>query len=206
MNGRLAGAVAILLFAAGGIVLGERPAFESSGAELAAWFGDEGDRIQVTCLLNGVSAALLVWFLVTVASTARSSAGTLALAAGLGFMTLFLADNIALAVGALRPVEDPELAAALVDFELLAMGMAAPLVTAMLLGLGRSGVWGGTLSRLAYGVAALYAMRAATLFTLDGVFAADGVLGFWLPVASISAWTCAASIAFWRKLPATDTA
>ena len=201
MSGRLAGAIAVGIFAAGGLVLGDRPPLDSPGSDLASWFESEQTRIQITCLLNGVSAALLVWFLASVSSAARNAAGTLALAGGLGFMTLFLADNTALAVGALRPVNDGDLAAALVDFELLAMGMAAPLVATMLFALGASGVWGPAFSRLAHVAGVLYLLRAATLLTVDGPFAADGPLGLYVPVVAVSAWTFAASVAFSRRAP-----
>jgi hypothetical protein len=41
--------------------------------------------------------------------------------------------------------------------------------------------------------AALYALRAATIFTTDGPFAADGLLGIWVPVAAIVVWVAAAA-------------
>jgi hypothetical protein len=206
--GAAAGVAAIVLFAASGVVIGDRPGFDASGAEVAAHLDAERTRIQVGCALVAALAPLLVWFLATVASVTRSGgtatrrAGTFAFGCGLAFLALFLADVTSLAVSALRPenmVAEPELAAALRDFELLAMGMAAPLASAMLaafavLVLRDGAVWPRWLGWLAGAAALAYALRVGTLFTVDGAFAADGVLGFWIPVIAIAAWIAIASI------------
>ena len=117
-------------------------------------------------------------------------------------MTLFLADVTALAVGALRPenmLAAPELAAALRDFEFLAMGTAAFAAAGMLaafavLALRDRALWPRWLGWLAAIAAVLYPLRVGTLFETDGPFAADGVLGLWLPVIAFAGSTFLASV------------
>ena len=187
--GAAAGALGVVLFAIGGVLVGERPPLDAGGAELAAYVRDHRTAIQVGCALFGVSVPLLVCFLAAVSSGA---AGRIALLCGLVFLTLFLADCTALAVSALRP--DPDTVVALRDFELLAMGLAAPTASAMLVGLSATGIWSRSLSRLAVLAAALYLLRVGTLFTTDGPFAADGLLGLRVPVVAIASWWLAASL------------
>jgi hypothetical protein len=118
------------------------------------------------------------------------------------FVALFLADVTSLAVSALRPenmAAAPELAAALRDFEWLAMGMAAFLVSGVLaafavLALRDRAIWPRWLGWLAAIAALAYALRVGTLFTTDGIFAADGVLGLWVPVIAAAGWILVGSV------------
>jgi hypothetical protein len=186
--------VAVLLFVAGAALVGERPAFDSGGAELISYLAKNQTRVQLACVLFALAGPFLVWFLAAVASLAREAGaartGAVAFGCGLMFVTLFLADVTALAVAALRP-DDPALAVALRDFELLAMGIAAPTAATVLVAFAvlalRERVllprWAGWVAALA---APLYLLRVGTLFTTDGPFAADGVLGVWVPVASLA--------------------
>src|SRR4051795_8621081 len=106
--GGFAGAAGVLLFLAGALLVGERPPFTADGTEVAAYVADHRTRIQVACALFAIAVPLLAWFLVTAMSLARvRRAGVLALACGLVFLTLFLADCTALAVSALRPNANP---------------------------------------------------------------------------------------------------
>jgi hypothetical protein len=211
--GAAAGAIAIVLFAIGALLVGERPDFDASGAAVAADLDADRTRIQVACAFFAAFAPFFVWFLATVASLTRAGpgmrrAGAVAYGCGLIFVALFLADVTALAVGALRPgnmAADPELAAALRDFELLMMGMAAPVVTGMLtafavLVLRDKAIWPQWLGWLAAVAAPAYALRVGTLFTTDGVFAADGVLGIYVPVIAVGAWTVLASVVLARSV------
>jgi hypothetical protein len=208
-HGAVAGMLAIVLFATSAVLIGERPSFNTSGAEVAAWFGDERTRIQLGSAADAAAAVLLVWFLATVASVARAAgpgarrAATVAFGCGLVFVTLLMADLTALAVGALRPenmAAAPELAAALRDFELLAMGIAAFAVVGLLVALAvvvlREGaVWPRWVGWFAALAAVAYAPRVGTLFTTEGIVAADGVLGIYVPVIAFASWTLAASAA-----------
>jgi hypothetical protein len=56
--------------------------------------------------------------------------------------------------------------------------------------------WVGVLAALAAG---LYLLRAGTLFTTDGAFAADGVLGIHVPVGALAGWIVIASASLARR-------
>jgi hypothetical protein len=207
-HGAAAGAVAVGLFVAGVAIVPNQPGFDAPGAEVAAFYGGERTRIHVACGLLAVATPLLVWFLAAVAWRARdfgdAARRTAAVAHGCGlvFAALFLADVTSLAVGALRPASmeaSPELARALRDFEFLAMGMAAPAVAAMLvafavLAVRRRAVWPAWVGWLAALAAVAYLPRVGTLFTTDGPFAADGVLGLWVPVVALVSWLLVGSV------------
>jgi len=123
------------------------------------------------------------------------------------FVALFMADVSAVAVGALRPenmASSPELAAALLDFSLVAMGVAAPLAAGVLVACGllalRFGaLWPPLMGQLAFAAALAYMLRIGTLFTTDGPFAGDGVLGLYVPVIALGGWTLVASVMLARR-------
>jgi hypothetical protein len=197
----------MVLYVAAALIMGAGPGFDAGGAEIAAHLEENRTRIQVGCAIHAAWTPLLVWFLVTVTSVAGESGpgarrtATLAFGCGLVFVALFLADVTALAVGALRPenmAESPELAVALRDFEWLAMG-AASFVTAGVMAalaaltLRHDAVWPRWLGWAAAVAAVLYPLRVGTLFATGGAFAADGVLGLYLPVVAVAGWIFVAS-------------
>jgi hypothetical protein len=212
--GAAAGAIAIALFLVGSLVMGTPPDFDAPGREVAAYFDEERTRIQVGSAIHAAWTPLFVWFLATVASLTRAGgpgarrAGAFAFGCGLVFIALFLADVAALAVGALRPesmAAAPELAAALHDFSWLAMGMAAFLVSGTLvafavLALRDKAIWPEWLGWLAAIAALAYTLRVGTLFTTEGGFAADGVLGLYVPVIAVGAWIVLASVSLALRL------
>ena len=199
--GAAAGAVAVVVYSIAAVVIGDRPAFDAPGSEVAAFFDAERTRVQVACALNAAWAPLFVWFLATVASLTTRRAANVAYGCGLIFIALFMVDNTALAVAALRPenmLANPELAAALVDFEWLIQGMAAFLGAGLLASFAvlilRDGeLWPRWLGWLAAFAAPIYAIRVGVLFTTDGPFAADGALGLYVPVAALAGWLFVAS-------------
>jgi hypothetical protein len=206
--GAAAGAIAVGLYVVGSLVIGTPPDFDAPGAEVAAHLDDNRTRIQIGSAIHAAWAPLFVWFLATVASLTRTGgsgtrrAGAVAFGCGLVFLTLFLADVTSLAVSALRPenmAAAPELASALRDFEWIAMGMAAPVVSGLfaafaVLALRHKAIWPEWLGWLAAIAAPIYALRVGTLFTTDGAFAADGVLGLWVPVTAAAAWLALGSV------------
>ena len=206
--GAVAGAIGVALFVAGSLVLPERTSFDAANVEIAAWYGEDRTRIHAGVALLVLAGPFLVCFLATVASIARAAgdaarrAGLVAFGCGLAFLTLFLADVTTIAVGALRPDnmrDAPEVAVALQDYEFLLMGSAAPLVAAMfvafaVLALRYGAVWPAWLGALAVVAAGAYAVRLGALFTTDGPFAANGVLGLYVPVVAVAAWLLAASV------------
>lgn len=205
--GAAAGAAAIVLYLVAVLVMGNGPGFDAGGAEIAAHLAENRTRIQVGCAIHAGWTPLFVWFLATVASLAGElgpgprRAAAVAFGCGVVFVALFLADVTALAVGALRPenmAAEPELAVALRDFEWLAMGAASFIVSGVLaafavLALRHEAIWPRWLGWLAAIAALVYPLRAGTLFATDGAFAADGLLGLYLPVAAVAGWVLIAS-------------
>jgi len=205
--GAAAGAIGVGLFLASALAFGDQPALDASGEAVAAYFEREQGGIQLGCALVAGSAPFFVWFLVTVASLARaggaaaSRAGDAAVGCGVLFLALFFADVSALAVGALRPESmraEPELAAALYDLSWMLPAMAAPAGAAMLaafavLALRGSSAWPPWLAPIGALAAVAYALRTGALFTTEGPFAADGILGLWVPVGAIVGWFLLAS-------------
>jgi hypothetical protein len=206
--GAAAGAVGVLLFLAGAVSIGELPDFDSSGTEIATHLEENRTRIQLGCALDAAAAPFLIWFLVTVVSLADAGgpgsrrAGLVAFGCGVAYVAVFLVDVSSLAVGALRPesmLESPELARALRDFEWVAIGIATPLGSAMLAALAalvlrEKLIWPRWLGWLAALAALAYALRLGTIFTDQGPFAADGVLGLYFPVAALAGWILIASL------------
>jgi uncharacterized membrane protein (DUF2068 family) len=198
----------MVLYVVAALVMGAGPGFDATGAEIAAHLDENRTRIQVGCAIHAAWTPLLVWFLATIVSLASEAgadarrAATVAFGCSLVFVALFLADVTALAVSALRPenmAADPELAVALRDFEWLAMG-AASFVTAGVVAalaalvLWHNAVWPRWIGWLAAIAALLYPLRVGTLFATEGAFAADGVLGLYVPVAAVAAWIFIASV------------
>jgi hypothetical protein len=212
--GAAAGAAGVVLYMAGTLVMGDRPGFEAGGAEIAGDLEENRTQIQLGCAIHAAWTPLFVWFLATVASLAGEAgsgargAAVVAFGCGLVFTGLFLVDLTALAVSALRPenmAADPELAVALRDFEWLAMGsasfvMAGVLAAFAVLVLQHGAVWPRWLGWLAALAAVLYLLRAGTLFATDGVFAADGILGLYVPVVAVAGWVLIASVTLARNL------
>jgi hypothetical protein len=214
-GGAAAGVLTVLLFVIGALLVGQRPSFAAGGADFAAYLDDHRTRVQLACLFFAAAAPCLVWFLATFSALAgtdapgaRGAAGV-AYGCGVAFTAVFLVDVTALAVAALRPgnmAQIPELAAALQDFELLAMSLAAPLASGFLGAIAvlilryraLSPTWVGSLAALA---SAAYALRLGTLFTTEGPFAADGLLGLYVPVGALLAWLLVSSGALVRTIP-----
>jgi hypothetical protein len=217
--GAAAGAIAMVLFVVGSLVIGDLPDLEAPGAEVAAHLDEDRTRIQIGCAVLAAATPFLVWFLATVASLTRAGgpgtrrAGAVAYGCGAIFIALFLADVTSLTVGALRPenmAANPELASVLRDFEFLSMGVAAPVAAMMLaafavIALRDRAVWPRWAGLLAAIAAPAYMLRIGTLFTTDGPFAADGALGLYVPVGALVGWIGIASVVLAGRLRSDDS-
>ena len=187
---------------AGALLVGQRPAFAAGGPAFAAYLEEHRTNVQLGCLLFALAGPCFIWFLAHVTSLARAAgaeagrAAAVAFGCGVAFVAMFLLDVTSLATATLRPADmrrTPELAAALQDFELLAMGMAAPLVSGALVALAwvalrHNAVWPAWVGWLGVFAAGAYSLRAGTLFTTDGPFAADGLAGLYVPVCALLGW------------------
>jgi hypothetical protein len=207
-HGAAAGAVAVGLYAAGGLLVGTPDDFGAAASEAAAYFEDRQAEIQLGSALFAASAPFLVWFLSTVAALAREAgasaarAGSFSLGCGVCALALFMSDVAALTVGALRPGNmraAPQLASALLDFSFLAIAMGSFLTAGVFVGFAvialRDGaLWPRWLGWLAVVAALACCLRVGTLFTEEGPFTAGGLVGFWLPVAGFAGWIATGSV------------
>lgn len=212
--GAAAGAIGVGLFGVAALVTGTPPDFDAAAPVVVSYFAEEQTRIQIGSAIAAAAMPFLVWFFATVASLARSHgagaerAATLAFGCGLVFIALYLADVAALCVGALRPealASAPELALAFHDFSWMAPAIAAFFGVGILgaysaLALRHRALWPRWLGWWAALAALAYGLRIGALFTTDGAFAADGVLGLWVPVLAITTWTAVASLVLARRL------
>jgi hypothetical protein len=72
--------------------------------------------------------------------------------------------------------------------------MAGIMAAFAVLALGHAAIWPRWVGWLAAAAALLYPLRAGTLFATSGAFAADGLLGLYVPVASVAACVLIASV------------
>jgi len=204
--GAATGIGAIVLFAVGFFVIPEPPDPDATAGEVAGYFVEEQDGIQVGAAFLAASGLALLWFLATLTAVMRRAESGPRLSStvfGAGVIAIgsFLAGVTALAVGAYRPANmqaSPELAQALLDFDRLAVGVGSLVLAGFFLAIGvlslREKALPGWLGWTALVAALLVAFGIGSIFSTDGVFAADGVLGFWAGLVAFAAWILAASI------------
>lgn len=210
--GAASGIAAVILFGIGFFIVPEPPNPDASAGEVASYFAEEDTAIQVGAAFVAASALLLLWFLATLTAVTRITEGgprlsSTAFGAGVIAIALLLADVTAFAVGAFRPENmqaSPELAQALLDFSVLALGVGSVVFAGLFLAMGLLSLrlqalpaWLGWTALL---VAILTALRLGSIFTTEGVFGPDGVLGFWAGLIGFAAWTLAASITLVESL------
>jgi len=204
--GAATGILAVVLFGVGFAVIPDLPDADAASAEIAAYWGDDSNAIQVGAAFLAASALALLWFLATLTSVLRAAEGgprlaSTAFGAGLLGIGVLLAGIGVFAVAALRPENmqaNPELAQALYDFNAMGYGVSSLVFAGFFVATGlvtlRFGGLPSWLGWLALVAALATALRLGSLFTTDGPFAFDGVLGFWAPLIAFAAWTLAASV------------
>jgi len=202
-RGAAGGIVAVLLFVFGfGLLTSGAPGFDAPGRDWAAQFTDHATRIQIGLLF------FFVWFLGSLrAAIAAAEGGTgrlasIAYGAGLVSVAVLVVGLTATATAAFRPEEvDPNLTRALNDFGVLIGGPAAAAFTALFAATAIAGYRHGALPAPIAGFSALSAITQplafGVVFTTSGAFAADGVLGGYVPFATFgiailtASWTLA---------------
>ena len=203
--GASTGIISVVLLVIGFlIVMPTPPDIDAPADELSKYFVDHQDAVNTAMVLVSVSAFFFLWFLGSLTSALRVAAGgprlpSIAFGGGLLAAAFFLVAITAVAVAAHRPDEvSPELTRALNDVSLMvgvpAIAGFAALFGATALVILRSALlpqWLGWLS----GVAALVQpLTFGVLFTDTGAFAADGVLGLFVPFVAAIATILALSI------------
>jgi hypothetical protein len=217
--GAIGGLVATILIAGAfaGLVLPNAPNLNDSGSAWAAFFTDHRTRIQIGVTVLGVGLFFFLWFLGTLRSalaTAEGGQGRLAsIAFGGGIIaivTLLVAASAG-AVAALRPTElDPNTTRMLNDVAVVAGGPGAAGFTALFAATAIAGYRFKAIPAPVAGMSALAAITQPLAYgvavTDTGVFAADGVLGGFIPVVTFVLAMVPLSIALYREpAPAPST-
>jgi hypothetical protein len=192
--GAASGIVFIVLMVIGFLVVAPTPPnLDASVDEWSAYYTDHHDAINAAVVVITVSLFFFIWFLGSLASALRVAAGSprlpsIAFGGGLlAIVSLFVALTAA-AAAAHRPDQvSPEATRVLHDLSLMAgvpgiAGFAALFAATAVVILRGSLLphWLGWLSAVA---AVLQPLGFGLLFTDTGAFAADGVLGLFVPFA-----------------------
>jgi hypothetical protein len=210
--GAASGMLAVLLVVGSflGFILPNAPDLDAPGTDWATYFTDHQSRIQVGVVVLGVGLFFFIWFLGSLRSalaTAEGGEGRLAsVAFGGGILavaTLLIAASAG-AVAALRPEDlDPNTTRALNDLGAVAGGPGAAGFTALFAATAIVGYRYGAVPAPTAGLSALAAITQPLAYGVavsdSGVFAADGVLGGFIPIITFVVAMLALSYALIRE-------
>jgi hypothetical protein len=213
--GAATGILFVVLVIIGFAVTPEPPAADASASEVIGYVTDKQDTLHTVQLIFALAGFFFIWFIGSLRSllaTAEAAAegndarlANTAFGAGLvAAATLMVGFGLA-ATAALHPAENgPELTHAQIDASLIVPAVGAPAAAVFFAANGLSilhsrllPAWLGWLAL----VTALFNMLGiGAVYTDDGVFAADGVLGFFVGFILFMIWILAASILLYRRL------
>jgi hypothetical protein len=193
------------------------PDLDAPAREVAGYYTDERDGIQLTIALISVALALYVWFLSSLRGllgAAEGGTGSLsALVFGSGLVTVagLVVAGTFTAVAAFRPEEtSAQLTRALNDAGLIGFGVVAPAFAVFFLATAlvvlRTAVLPAWLGWLAVLGAATGVLSLGNLFEDSGTFSADGFLGFTLGFIVWLVWVLAASVTMLLRQGASSAA
>jgi hypothetical protein len=197
-------------------VLPAPPDFDAPASDIANYYVDHQDGIRVSVLLLTAALLFLVWFIGTLrAALALAEGGGRRLAnlvygTGLVAIAAIGLCQGAVAVAALHPeLTSPEVLRTLHDFSFVGLVPLTGIFFAFFLATGvairRVGVLPAWLGTFALVVAVIQVLGIGPMLTDDGAFAADGVLGGFLPLIAFAVWFPAASFALATRVPDGDT-
>jgi hypothetical protein len=210
--GAASGILAVLLVVGSflGLILPNAPDLNAPGIEWAAYFTDHQSRIQVGVIVLGVGLFFFIWFLGSVRSAlARAEGGegrlaSVAFAGGIIAVVTLLIAACAGAVAALRPEDlDPNTTRAFNDLGVVAGGPGAAGFTAFFAATALVGYRHRAVPAPVAGFSALAAITQPLAYgvavTDRGAFAADGVLGGFIPIITFVVAMLALSFALVRE-------
>jgi succinate dehydrogenase/fumarate reductase cytochrome b subunit len=209
--GSATGVLFVIFVIVGFLVQPKPPAADATAQEILNYVVDKQNTLHVVQLLFGAAGLFFIWFIGTLRhllSRAEGDDGRLANTAfGGGLIavaTLMVGGGLA-AVAALHPVENgANVTHALIDASLLVPAVGAPAAFVFFAANGlsilRSGYLPAWMGWFAIVSAVLNILGIGAVFTDHGVFAGDGVLGFFLGFLCFLLWTLLASILLYRKL------
>jgi hypothetical protein len=203
------GLVFFVLLVIGFGVLPAPPDFDAPASEIARYYTDHQDGIRVSVALITAALFFFVWFIGALRAALATGEGggrrlaNLAYGTGLVVTAAVALCQGAVAVAALHPeLTSPEVIRSLHDFSVVGLSPATGIFVAFFLAnavaILRLQVLPAWVGWFAAVVAVIQILGIGVMFTDDGAFAADGVLGGFLPLIAFAVWFPAASIALAR--------
>jgi hypothetical protein len=195
----------------GFVVTPKPPAADATAQEVFNYIVDKQNTLHVVQLLFGAAAVLFLWFIGSlrqILGRAEGDEGRLANTAfggGLVAAATLIVGGALAAVAALHPVENgANVTHALIDASLIVPAVGAPAAFVFFAANGlsilRSGYLPAWMGWFGIVTAVLNVLGIGAVFTDHGVFAGDGVLGFFLGFLCFLLWNLLASILLYRKL------
>jgi membrane-associated HD superfamily phosphohydrolase len=214
--GAATGMIFVGLVILGFIVQPKPPDADASAAEVLQYVSDHQNALHIVQLIFALAGIAFLWFLGALRSALAAAEGgenrlaTTAYGAGLVAIAAQIVSFGLVAAAALHPVANgPAVTHALVDASLLVPAVAIPAVLVFFVANGisilRSATLPAWLGWLAILAAVFNALGMGAVFTDNGVFASDGVLGFFLGFVSFLIWIFATSLALFRGPEAEGT-
>jgi hypothetical protein len=209
--GAATGVLFVVFVIAGFLVRPKPPSADASAQEFFNYIVDKQNTLHIVQLLFAAAGVFFIWFIGTLRhllSRAEGNEGRLAntaFGAGLILASALLVGGGLEAAAALHPVENgANLTHALIDAAVLIPAVAAPAAFVFFVANGlsilRSGYLPAWMGWFGIATAVLNILVIGAVFTDHGVFAGDGVLGFFLGFLAFLLWSLLASIMLYRKL------
>ena len=203
------GLVFFVLLVIGFAVLPSPPDFDAPASEVADYYADNQDGIRASVVLVTAALFFFVWFIAALRSAFALAEGggrrlaNLVYGTGLVITACVALAQGAVAVAALHPSEtSPEVIRSLHDFSFVGFAPATGVFVAFFLAnaaailrLPALPAWLGWFAAI---VGVIQILGIGAMLTDDGAFAADGVLGGFLPLVAFAVWFPAASVALAR--------
>jgi hypothetical protein len=209
--GAATGILFVVLVIVGFLVTPNPPDADASAAEVFEYVSDKQNALHAVQLIYAAAAFLFIWFIGTLRSflsVAEGEGGRLANTAfggGLIAVATLMVGFALAATAALHPAENgPQLTHALVDASLIVPALGAPALAVFFaansLSILRSAFLPAWLGWLGLVTALFNLIGVGAVYTDSGVFAADGVLGFFIGFILFLVWNLAASIVLYQRL------
>jgi hypothetical protein len=209
--GAATGVLFVLLVIVGFVVTPKPPAADASVAEVFEYVGNKQNTLHAVQLIFAAAGFFFIWFLGTLRSLLSAAEGVegrlanTAFGGGLIAVATLIVGFALAATAALHPATNgPELTHALIDASLIVPAVGAPAAAVFFAANGlsilHSGYLPGWMGWLGLVTALFNLLGIGAVYTDSGVFAADGLLGFFIGFALFLLWILLASILLYRKL------
>jgi len=187
-------------------ILPSPPDFDAPANDVANYYVDHQDGIRVSLVFLTAALFFFVWFIAALRAALAAAEGggrrvsNLVYGTGLVAIAAIGICQGAVAVAALHPeLTSPEVTRTLHDFSFVGFapltGIFAAFFLANAVAIQRLGVLPAWLGAFALVVGVIQILGIGAMLTDDGAFAADGVLGGFLPLIAFALWFPAASVA-----------